>query len=88
MTHFSHSNEHSLDCGCSFCVDVDPNKSFSLELEKYAEELTIYSVQSLSDEQQVAIHKISNKFLLLRRYFPTMELLAKHSRLIKSIEED
>lgn len=88
MTHFSHSNEHSLDCSCSFCMDVDPNKSVSRELEKYAEELTTYSVQSLSDEQQMAIHKITNKILLLRRYFPTMELPAKHLRLLKSIEED
>jgi hypothetical protein len=50
--------------------------------------LTTYSVQSLSDEQQEAIHKITNKILLLRRYFTTMELPAKHSRLLKSIEED
>ena len=88
MTHFHHAEEHSMDCNCTYCMGVDPNKSVSRELEKYAEELTTYSFQSLSDEQHMEIHKITNKILLLRRYFPTMELPAKHSRLLKSIEED
>ena len=70
MTHFSHSSEHSLDCDCSYCMDVDPNKSVSRELEKYIEELTNYSIKNFNDEQLSDIHKISEKILLLRRYFP------------------
>lgn len=87
MTIFEHTNEHSLDCDCSFCMDVDPTKSVSRELEKYAEELLSFSFQSLNDEQQKVIYEITSKILLLRRYFPTMELPTKHERLLKSIED-
>ena len=88
MTHFEHANEHSLDCDCNFCWDVDNNKSVARELERYAEELLAFSSESLSDEQQKFIYITTCKILLLRRYFPKMELPLKHSRLLKSIEED
>jgi hypothetical protein len=85
MTKFQHQNEHSLECDCSYCKDVDPNKSVARELERCIEELITYSLANLSDTQQSKIHEISNKILLLRRYFPTMELPSKHTRLLKSL---
>jgi len=85
MTIFAHVKDHDLDCNCSFCSDVDPTKSISRELEKYVEELTAYSVKNLTDEQQNHIHKLSEKILLLRRYFPTQELPSKHQRLIDTL---
>jgi len=85
MTIFEHTKEHKLDCQCSFCSDVDPTKSISRELEKYVEELTIFSVENLTDNQQNHIHKILDKILLLRRYFPEKELPSKHQRLIDSL---
>ena len=85
MTIFEHTKEHDLDCQCSFCSDVDPAKSISRELEKYIEELTNYSIKNFNDEQLYDIHKISEKILLLRRYFPEKELPSKHQRLIDSL---
>jgi len=85
MTYFEHTNEHNLDCDCEYCNDVDPSKSISRELERYAEELTVYSVQNLSNDQAEEIHKIVNKISLMRRYFPTKELPKKHQRLIDSL---
>jgi hypothetical protein len=88
MTYFSHTEDHPLNCNCSFCMDVDPNKSVSRELERYIEELSIYSIKELNEEQQKFIHEIGNKILVLRRYFPTMELPVKHARLINSLDSN
>jgi hypothetical protein len=76
---------HDLNCQCSYCSDVDPTKSISRELEKCIEELTNFSINNLTDEQQIHIHKISAKILLLRRYFPEKELPSKHKRLIDTL---
>jgi len=86
MTIFEHTNEHSLDCDCLLCMDVDPNKSIARELERYVEELTLFSLSNLTEQQQIEIHKISTKFLLMRRYFPIKELPVKHARLLASLE--
>jgi hypothetical protein len=88
MTIFNQSKEHSLDCNCTYCCDVDPNKSVARELEKYIEELIKFSVTSLNEDQQKSVHQISEKILLLRRYFPTMELPSKHSQLLLSLKAD
>jgi hypothetical protein len=69
-------------------MDVDPEKSISSELERYIEELTIYSFTNLTEEQQNFIDEIVNKILLLWRYFPTMELPAKHKRLLQSLKSN
>lgn len=87
MTIFAHVKEHDLDCQCSFCSDVDPTKSISRELEKCVDELTMYSIKNLTDEQQNSIHVILEKVLLLRRYFPVQELPSKHQLLIDSLNE-
>jgi len=42
-------------------------------------------MKNLSDAQQNDIHQLAQKILLLRRYFPVMELPDKHSRLLKSL---
>ena len=86
MTKFENSIDHELDCMCSYCSDVDPSKSVSRELERYIEELMIYAVNNLTEEQQISIHKIAIKISLLRRYFPTMELPSKHARILSSEE--
>ena len=49
MTYFEHRNEHELDCMCTYCSDVDPIKSIARELEKYIEELTMYSIKNLTE---------------------------------------
>ena len=85
MTIFAHAKEHDLDCQCSFCSDVDPTKSIARELEKYVEELTVYSIKNFTEEQQNHIHKLLEKILLLRRYLPMQELPSKHQRLIDSL---
>ena len=85
MTIFSHTKDHDLDCQCSFCSDVDPTKSIARELEKCVEDLIVYSINNFTDEQQNHIHKLSERILLLRRYFPTQELPSKHQRLIDSL---
>jgi hypothetical protein len=66
-------------------MDVDPNKSIDNELENYIDELLTYAIENLNRNQTEVIHHISQKILLLRRYFPDMELPAKHSRLLKSL---
>jgi len=84
MTIFHHAQEHELHCQCSYCIDVDPNKSVARELERYVEELTTYAVQNLNDEDQNKIYEITTKILLMTRYFPVMELPSKHKRLLES----
>lgn len=86
MTIFEHTKEHDLDCQCSFCGDVDPTKSIARELEKCIEELIEFSIKNLTDEQYTHIHRMSEKILLLRRYFPEKELPSKHQRLIDSLK--
>ena len=86
MTIFYHTKEHELDCQCSYCMDVDPTKSVSAELEKYVEELMVYAVQNLEDQHHKKVDEVSNKILLLRRYFPTMELPSKHQQLLKNLK--
>jgi hypothetical protein len=66
-------------------MGVDPNKSIARELERYVEELTTYSLENLTESQQEDVYRITQKILLLRRYFPTMELPSKHSRLLGSL---
>lgn len=85
---FEQAKGHELACNCSYCCDVDPNKSVSRELERHIEELTAYAAKNLDDDHQKFIHLISAKILLLRRYFPTMELPSKHERLVASIEKN
>jgi hypothetical protein len=65
-------------------MDVDPSKSVAMELERYVSELTTYTIKNLSEQQQNDIYGISKKILLMRRYFPLMELPSKHERLLKS----
>lgn len=86
MTYFEHTQEHELDCNCSYCKDVDPNKSVSRELERYVEELTNFAVTNLSKDQAEKVLKINQKILLLRRYFPEIELPHKHSRLVEALD--
>lgn len=86
MTIFQQSNEHELDCECNLCMDVDTNKSVARELERYVEELISFSSSNLTEEQQIEIHHISQKILLMRRYFPSKELPVKHARLLASLE--
>jgi thioredoxin reductase len=88
MTLFEHSNEHNLDCICTYCSDVDPNKSISRELERYVEELVIYSHKNLTAEQALAIHQIVKKITLMHRYFPIKELPLKHQRLLDALDKD
>jgi hypothetical protein len=88
MTKFEHTKDHTLDCDCSYCFDVDPNKSVSRELEKYVEELTSYSIKNLNETDQQFIYDVARKILLLRRYFPTMELPSKHQRLIEESQKN
>jgi hypothetical protein len=83
MTYFSHITEHTSECDCNFCLDVDPNKSISRELERCMEELTKFSMTELNDSQREVIDKIIRKTLLLRRYFPIQELPQKYHRLVK-----
>lgn len=85
MTFFPHTNKHSLNCQCTYCKDVDPNKSIDNELEKYIDELLIYAIENLNKNHTETIYHISQKILLLGRYFPDMELPAKHSLLLKSL---
>jgi hypothetical protein len=66
-------------------MGVDPNNSIARELERYVEELTTYSLEKLTESQQEDVYRITQKILLLRRYFPTMELPPKHSRILKSL---
>ena len=88
MTYFEHRNEHELDCMCTYCSDVDPIKSIARELEKYIEELTMYSIKNLTEEQSLAIHQIVKKIDLMKRYFPTKELPLKHQRLVDALDKD
>ena len=88
MTLFSHTTEHELDCDCSYCHDVDPNKSISRELERCIEELTQYAFDNFNSEQSREIDLIATKILLLRRYFPTQELPSKHKRLVEDAIKD
>lgn len=85
MTIFTHIKDHDLNCQCSYCNDVDPTKSIARELEKCIEELTNFTINNLTIEQQTHIYKISGKILLLRRYFSDKELPSKHQRLIDTL---
>lgn len=85
MVHFPHTDDHTLDCDCTYCMGVDPNKSIARELERYVEELTTYSLENLTESQQEDVYRITQKILLLRRYFPAMELPPKHIRMLKSL---
>ena len=87
MTYFKHTQNHNLNCSCDYCNDVDPNKSIARELERYIEELIIYSANNLNDEHFDYIHKILNKICLMRRYFPSKELPIKHQQLIDSLDK-
>jgi hypothetical protein len=86
MTYFPHTEQHQLDCDCDACFDVDTNKSIARELERCVESLVNYSSNNLGDEHSKQIHIIAGKILLLRRYFPKMELPHKHARLIADFE--
>jgi hypothetical protein len=66
-------------------MGVDPNKSIARELERYVEELTTNSRENLTVSQHESVYRITQKILLLRRYFPSMELPPKHSRRLESI---
>lgn len=87
MTKFAQSSQHSLECDCSYCFDVEPEKSVSRELERLIESLTRYSVAHLEEKHQEEIHKIAGKILLLRRYFPKMELPSKHQLLVDDLSK-
>ena len=88
MTDFEHTKEHELECECSYCWGVDPNKSIARELERHVEELIKFSFLNLNEEQQKFVCNQCDKILLLRRYFPKMELPPKHQRLRAEIEKD
>ena len=34
MTYFKHTEEHEIDCNCSYCMDVDLDKSIAREIER------------------------------------------------------
>ena len=73
-----------IEFGCNYCKDVDPNISVARELERYVDELISFSLNNLTKEQTNQIHKITTKILLLRNYFPEMELPSNHAYLLAS----
>jgi len=83
MTNFPHTAEHTLECKCDYCHDVDPNKSISRELERCMEELTKFIYTELNENQQEVVDKIIRRVDLLKRYFPTQELPQKYHRLVR-----
>jgi hypothetical protein len=51
MTYFKHTEEHGLDCDCSYCLDVDPNKSIARELERVTEVIVSATINKLEPSE-------------------------------------
>ena len=47
MTYFKHSEEHEIDCKCSYCMDVDVDKSIAREIERVIEVVYVKPHRSL-----------------------------------------
>ena len=80
MTYFQHTEDHEIECDCSYCLDVDPNKSIARELERVSEVIMHETISNLDEE---TFRKVSNALMrldVLRRYVPTQELPVKFEK--------
>ena len=80
MTYFQHTKDHEIECDCSYCLDVDPNKSIALELERVSEVIMQETISNLDEE---TFRKVSDALMrldVLRRYVPTQELPTKFEK--------
>jgi len=88
MTYFQHTEDHSIECDCSYCLDVDPNKSIARELERVSETIIQETISKLDDK---AFRKVTDALMrldVLRRYMPTQELPLKFEKQVaRAIEE-
>ncbi len=80
MTYFKHTEEHEIDCNCSYRMDVDLDKSIAREIERVIEVVLRETTSKLDD---VTYRKVSDAIMrldILRRYVPTQELPVKFER--------
>lgn len=80
MTYFPHTEDHEIDCNCSFCLDVDPNKSIASELERVIEKIMQETLPKLDEGD---FRKVSDELMrldVLCKYVPTQELPAKFEK--------
>ena len=88
MTYFEHTEEHELDCDCSFCLDVDYNKRISREIERVMEVVMHESISKLDDESYRKVMEAVLRLNELRQFVPMQELPVKfEKRVAKAIEE-
>lgn len=80
MTYFEHTKEHELDCDCSFCLDVDPNKSIAREIERVCEVIQQETISALSEERYRLVSDALTRLLIIRRYVSVQELPTKFER--------
>ena len=77
MTHFEHTKTHDINCNCSYCMGVDPNKSMSREIERCYEAVLTIIAPKLSTAD---IDRVADAFLrlnMLRKYLPVQEVPRK-----------
>lgn len=83
MTYFEHTKDHELDCQCIYCLDVDPNKSISREVERIIEAIDVATQPMINEEQYDLINKALIRLSVLRRYLPVQELPVKFERQVQ-----
>jgi len=88
MTYYEHTKTHDIDCDCSYCMDVDPNKSVSREIERCYETVIGIAHPNLTEAD---FNKVQDAFLrlnMLRSYLPVQELPHKFElRVEQAIKE-
>ena len=57
MTYFKRTEEHDLDCGCSYCLDVDPNKSIAREIERVTEIFVSATINKLEPSEYRSVKR-------------------------------
>ena len=88
MTYFKHTEEHDLDCACSYCLDVDPNKSIAREIERISEAIVHATINKLDPSDYRKVWESIVRLSLLRRYVPNQELPTKFEKQVSQAVEE
>lgn len=80
MTYFPHTEDHEIGCSCSYCLDVDPNKSIARELERVADQIIQLTLNKLDEGDFRKVSDVLMRLDVLRKYVPTQELPAKFEK--------
>lgn len=80
MAYFEHTEDHDLDCTCSYCLDVDPNKSIAREIERIIESVMSVTANKLDPTDYRKVGESLMRLSVLRRYVPTQELPKKFDK--------